>query len=77
MTSFTAVPAAGTDQPAASTAKIKTASHTKFLTLPGLAPDADRRPRREFPVTDHARASIRIRPFGRAVCSFHRDLFEH
>jgi hypothetical protein len=34
MTSFAAVLAAGKDQPAASTAKIKTASHTKFLTLP-------------------------------------------
>ena len=36
MTTRAAVPAAGTNQPAARTATIKTASHTKFLTLPQI-----------------------------------------
>ena len=31
-----AAAAAGTDQPAATAAKIKTASHTKFLTVPRI-----------------------------------------
>ena len=34
MRSMVAAVAAGTDQPAATAAKIKTASHTKFLTRP-------------------------------------------
>ena len=35
MTRVLAVAAAGADQPTATTAKIKTASHTEFLTVPG------------------------------------------
>lgn len=37
MHSMMAAAAAGTDQPAATAATIKTASHTKFLTVPALA----------------------------------------
>ena len=36
MTRVLAVAAAGADQPTATTAKIKTASHTEFLTVPDL-----------------------------------------
>jgi hypothetical protein len=38
MHSMVAAAAAGTDQPAATAAKIKTASHTKFRTRPPIAP---------------------------------------
>jgi hypothetical protein len=46
MHSMVAAAAAGTDQPAATAAKIKTASHTKFRTRPRMLVSQQRRIRK-------------------------------